>query len=483
MTFIDDYLYNRDMDRGSWSDAIGACASSPAMVALDGVMSIAYIVFLGTEAELLSHAVIQDSNDFLIGHSSFDGYFFASLLFRSCALGFRNFFCGKDQRWAILESLLTGTAVVDVIFFLTTQSESYGTNRRFRILRILRLCRVLRIFQYVRRIREFQKMVYALVESMQTLAYLLVLLVFVIFFFSIGLVYGTMEIQADPAYEYNPVIDMYWGSFSKAMYSCFLATCGGQSWHVMIEPLWDYSPMTCICFILYISLTVFGVMNVITSVFVESAVTGAQHYKDLIIQEKERKKEIAFNHMREVFSRIDEDDSGGISEDELISFLRDDDLSNYLEALDINATDSRMLFRLLNTDDDGMITLQEFCDGLLRLKGGARSFDVHVIILQLKRFFDKWSQFANFVQDRIAKLEGENVKSSSSKVSKAFSSRKTLSQDSLVRPRGSRVGGGLANPGAAARPSSPGRSEGAAARGTFKLSSPEKGRVSSVAGI
>merc|ERR1712176_1433885 len=139
-------------------------------------------------------------------------------------------------------------------------------------------------------------------------------------------------------------------------------------------------------FLMYLALMLFGVSNVVTSVFVESAIMSAQHYRDLIVEEKQYVREIAVTHMKEIFRQIDSDRSGEISADEMKFFLTQPDLKIYVDALGINAENTRMLFRLLDVDNSGKIDLEEFCDGCLRLQGEAKSMDVHTMIFKVKKF-------------------------------------------------------------------------------------------------
>merc|ERR1712083_1021445 len=116
-------------------------------------------------------------------------------------------------------------------------------------------------------------------------------------------------------------------------------------------------------------------------------------------------KEIARAHMEEVFHQIDEDGSGEISAEEMEYFLLDPDLRKYLEALNIKSDDARMLFRLLDRDGSRVIDIHEFCDGCLRLKGEAKSFDIHVMLFQMRHFLGKWSDFTEYTEERFHKLE------------------------------------------------------------------------------
>mmetsp|Transcript_39608 Transcript_39608/g.114604 ORF Transcript_39608/g.114604 Transcript_39608/m.114604 type:complete len:263 (-) Transcript_39608:546-1334(-) len=185
----------------------------------------------------------------------------------------------------------------------------------------------------------------------------------------------------------------------------FMAVTNGMSWRDAFEPmLHSLDPCYACLFLLYVTTVLFCVMNVLTSVFVESAVMSAQHYKDLLIQEREHKRAIAMTHVRQVFEQIDEDRSGDITADEMECFLEDPRMRQYFDALDIHVDDARMMFRMLDTDESQRVDINEFCEGCLRLQGEAKSFDVHVMMFQVQLFLNKWSEFTVFVEERFAML-------------------------------------------------------------------------------
>merc|ERR1740121_1012308 len=100
-----------------------------------------------------------------------------------------------------------------------------------------------------------------------------------------------------------------------------------------------------------------------------------QQYRDILIQEKQHLREVAVKHMKQVFAHIDFNGSGDISSDEMEYFLAEPDLKSYVDAMGISAQSARMLFRLLDLDDSGKISRDEFCEGCLRLQGDAKSLD------------------------------------------------------------------------------------------------------------
>merc|ERR1712039_980462 len=101
------------------------------------------------------------------------------------------------------------------------------------------------------------------------------------------------------------------------------------------------------------------------------------------------------DHILEVFHEIDVDCSGSICLDEMEQFLEDPHLRMYLESMDIMPDDARTLFRLLDKDESGHVSIDEFCHGCLRLKGDAKSFDIHCIIFENHRLIFKWREFMN----------------------------------------------------------------------------------------
>jgi hypothetical protein len=247
---------------------------------------------------------------------------------------------------------------------------------------------------------------------MKTLLCSMVILFFVLHFFAVLICQGTTEYRVNidmPDHE----LDDYYGTLPLALYSLFAAASQGIDWDSALRPLYRLDAFFPLAFIVYIIVTLYGVMNVVTSVFVDSAIMSSQHYKDLIILEKLHAREVAVKHMKEVFKQIDQevfkqidqDNSGTINANELEYFLTDPDLNEYVSALGISVEDSRMLFRLMDPEQVGRIDASEFCEGCLRLQGEAKSIDVHTMIFQVKLFLSKWSEFTTYVENRFDTIE------------------------------------------------------------------------------
>jgi len=199
----------------------------------------------------------------------------------------------------------------------------------------------------------------------------------------------------------------HYSSFSRSIYTLFAAVAGGYSWHVLVDP-WISSDtwLSSTMFFVFIALAVFGLMNIVTSVFVESAMYATRHFQDLLVDAQKKELEMYTYHMRRIFREIDKDEGGTISFKEMRMFLNDSgsELPQYLEALGISSADVWVLFRLLDKDNSGNIDIDEFCDGCMRLKGEAKSFDINCMIFESRAMVRNHASFMEFVEDRFAQI-------------------------------------------------------------------------------
>lgn len=360
-----------------------------------------YAIFIAIETHMISENPNINSFEVKVCHYVYNVIFLLELMLRIVASGCWSALCGQDAVWNRLDALLAISAITETVTeLLFTEID---TDRASSVVRAVRLARVLRTVRLVRTLRsfhEFQKMAYALVSSMKTLACSLTLLLFVMFFFAVGFTLSAADLDRR---EEIPDLDLRYRTLFHSAYTLFLSVSNGISWDYAYMPLHRLGPRSAAAFIFYIVITMFGVLNVVTSIFVESVVRSAQHYKDLLVQDKEVSKQIAVSHVKEVFRQLDYDGSGRVTQEELEHFLKDSSLRRYMEALDIDAADARLLFRLL-TDGAQDVSLEEFCDGCLRLKGHAKSIDVHTLIFQMTNFLNRWGEFTFFVEDSFAKI-------------------------------------------------------------------------------
>merc|ERR1712100_429475 len=129
-------------------------------------------------------------------------------------------------------------------------------------------------------------------------------------------------------------------------------------------------------FLFYTAFLSFAVMNVLTGIFVENALKVGELDRDNVIREELRREKSSINSMKGLFREMDDDGSGLITWGQFQTHMDKKDVRNSFSALDIGASDARTLFTLLDVDGTNAIDIDEFVNGLIKVKGDARSIDM-----------------------------------------------------------------------------------------------------------
>lgn len=363
------------------------------------------MVMLGAETNYTSQHRGQSNTDFLVGAIFFNTWFTLEVCLRLAAER-KEFFTSDDFRFNILDAMLVVISLADLISGLLFKGQehvagSMSVAKVVRVIRVLRAVRIVRLVRAMRYIYQLRKMVCLIAGCWSTLFWCLIILLGFIFTFAVFFTQGvTDHFYQDGTEEEelaaSDILQMYYGSLPRSISTLFQAMSAGISWREAFEPLGDVGEFYSVCFMLYMTLSLFGIVNVMTSVFVESTMKSAMAYRDLITTDVERMKKIMAEHLQGVFRSIDLNKDGSISLEEMTYFLSDPSICGYLEALDINLHDARALFMLLDTDASGCVDIDEFIDGCMKLKGEAKAFDVHCLICEMTRFFKRWSKFTEY---------------------------------------------------------------------------------------
>merc|ERR1719171_1386730 len=86
--------------------------------------------------------------------------------------------------------------------------------------------------------------------------------------------------------------------------------------------------------------------------------------------------------MHRLFEAVDISGDGSIDCQEFLSMCSDKWMKAWLRAYELDADDAELLFNLLDTGS-GRITSEELIFGVYRLRGLARSIDVHTVLFSM----------------------------------------------------------------------------------------------------
>merc|ERR1712050_47775 len=111
--------------------------------------------------------------------------------------------------------------------------------------------------------------------------------------------------------------------------------------------------------------------------------------RDLRLEKEKEQKKMYVSMLMDLLQEIDTEGSGVISRQELEEAFKSDKVRYSFSVLDIDIHDPNYLFDMLDGDGSGEVDMEEFVTGCLRLKGNAKSIDIHTLMFEIKQVMVK----------------------------------------------------------------------------------------------
>lgn len=311
------------------------------------------------------------------------------------------FFVGPHRNWNMFDCLCTVSTTLDVA--LSWLDVSF-----MRSLRLMRVFRITRLLGAFRSIRALRMMVASIICSLTSLMWAVVLLSFLLYLFAIfimqGIEHHIYQQSVQPNKNMENLLGLY-GTVDASMLTLFMSITGGKDWGETVKPLQDVTWMYSLFYVSFVTFVLFGVMNVLTAIFVDSARHVAQVDQEVVIQEEISREESVVRQLKMLFKKHDVNRSGNISKDELEYLLSQKETHAYLNLLGLDVSETRGLFQLLDIDDDQEVSIDELVHGIMRLKGSAKGLDLATVMFENKKIHVRMDGFMRFVEDQFCLME------------------------------------------------------------------------------
>lgn len=363
--------------------------------------------FIGAQTEYRMQNIgeYEEPSFFKITEYVFAACFLVELCIR-VAMQRAKFVRGRDCLWNLFDLVLVTMSIVDVCLEAVSRASaagglsdtpSKGSGSAGKVVRMFRMARIIRIIRVLRFLAELRVMMTLIVHSMRSLFWLMILLLLILYVFACMFTQGVAEYFEGCApegeladCEKGEYLFEYYGGMLPSAYTLFCTITGGLPFDDVLRPLalagWGYIFL----FIVYVFFCVFSVLNIVTGVFVDGAIQRSNQERDLRLEKEREQKEMYVSMLRDLLEDIDAEGKGAITREELFEAFKDERVRHYFSVLDIDIADSNYLFDMLDLDGSGEVDMDEFVSGCLRLKGNAKSIDVHTLMYEIKSIIRKW---------------------------------------------------------------------------------------------
>mmetsp|Transcript_96384 Transcript_96384/g.278202 ORF Transcript_96384/g.278202 Transcript_96384/m.278202 type:complete len:585 (+) Transcript_96384:77-1831(+) len=307
-------------------------------------------------------------------------FFAIELLARAVAERW-TFVFGSEWKWNMFDLLLVLMSFSDLVAN-GTQSGEFGGVAVGRILRLSRFFALMRMSRVMRQLPSLRIILLSILDSMVSLVWCFIFIGFIMYVFSVLIVYGMADfLRKDPFDEaLKRDLLMWWGGLYRCIVTLFMAISGGVDWSEVVRPLQAIGGMYEPLFLFYIFLMCFGVLNVVLGAFVATTQQIAMNDPEAAAKYATAQLESYIHRIRGFFKQADVDRTGTLNWEEFRNNLLNPKVRSYFEALELDTSQAHLLFDLLDKDGSGSVSVEEFVEGCVRLRGHARSIDVNRVI-------------------------------------------------------------------------------------------------------
>ena len=304
---------------------------------------------------------------------------FAFLCFYTVEIGLklfvygRWFFTNKYRAWHWFDLLLVVVSIAEQFILLHAQLNLAWSSVEapprllyLRALRALRIVKVLRIFRSLAYFQEMRLMLLMVAGSVVSLFWCMVMILCTLYIWSILIMQLLLlnlesSVNSDSTSDVHMIsLNQMFSTVRRTSITLFQATTGGTDWATVYDLLSPHGGLLSLVFLSCIVFFVLVTWNIVTSTFVQKAVSLAQPDPDSLMYDQLRDKMLISKELDDLFSELSTNDSRSISWNELRNLEKKAELRNWLEARNINVKDVTQFCELvqeLNNRGRGIIMI------------------------------------------------------------------------------------------------------------------------------
>ena len=312
----------------------------------------------------------------------------------------RYFPTNSHRAWNWMEFLLVVLSLAEQVTLLGAgTAQVWETDEKaprlmyLRILRVLKVVKVLRLLRTFQYFRDLRVMVVMVIGSVVSLFWCIVMILCTLYFWSI-LIMQLLLLNLEVALDFDAESEE--GDKIKSMFSTiwrtsitlFQATTGGMDWADIYTVISPHGTLITLLSLSYIIFFVVVAWNIITSTFVQKALSLAKpEREDLMFNMLSERAEVA-QELKQLFHKLDKDDDGRISMEELRNLDQDVELRNWLETRSIRIRELSQFCDLLGSVDPGQassLDIQTLVNACIHMKGDASGVDMQYLNFEIQR--------------------------------------------------------------------------------------------------
>eukprot|EP00929_Paragymnodinium_shiwhaense_P054707 TRINITY_DN27423_c0_g1_i2.p1 TRINITY_DN27423_c0_g1~~TRINITY_DN27423_c0_g1_i2.p1 ORF type:complete len:768 (+),score=181.28 TRINITY_DN27423_c0_g1_i2:201-2306(+) len=365
-----------------------------------GLLIIINATTIGLQTDWLARSMSEDTPAaFARAEQIFCVLFTAELVLRIHVHRMRFFSIWQEGfAWNYFDWFVVMSQIFEVVLDMVTRNLQI--RRTLRFLRIMRLVRILRLLRVLHLIGELRTIVSSILGSLKSLLWTVALLLMLIYimavYFTQTIMVHLLERPDGEFTEGDLILKAHFSSLGRSVLSLWQAMSGGFDWDTLAKPmLEEIGVWLALIFTGYIAFAILALMNVVTGVFVQTALTSAKSEEDGFVAEQ----------IMSLFSSETDGFMPVISLDDIEQSMESPMKRKQWKAIGVEREDAVYLFKLLDFEGIGYVTFEDFLGGCLRLNADAKAMDLLTLVHESRKANERTGLRLCECMDKLCLLE------------------------------------------------------------------------------
>eukprot|EP00930_Biecheleria_cincta_P036069 TRINITY_DN24769_c0_g1_i1.p1 TRINITY_DN24769_c0_g1~~TRINITY_DN24769_c0_g1_i1.p1 ORF type:complete len:537 (+),score=87.69 TRINITY_DN24769_c0_g1_i1:98-1708(+) len=281
--------------------------------------------------------------------------------------------------WNWFDFIIVTLTYVELAF---ANSMGAVLARTFRLGRLLRLTRLV---QHIEFFEAFMLIIRSLRKSISSLIWSSTFMILCVLVCALATCQLVMPYLQDGSMKEERRREVYekYGTFTRTtltMFECTIGNWGPPAWLLTK----NYSEIFIIYSVLYKLCMGYAVVNVINAVFLRQTMKCADAIDEFTLAQEAKKRQEYIKKLGLLFKEMDTSGDGLVDREEFHNLISQPKVIAWFNMLEISSKDSVGLFDCLAAGD-GVMTMDEFIEGIKRLKGDATAVDAMTLLSGINR--------------------------------------------------------------------------------------------------
>lgn len=313
-----------------------------------------------------------------------------------------------EDNWHVFDYLIVAIGIMGLInqkliFPAGLQPETEDTAQQFAVVRMVRLGRLLKAVHLVRAFRDLVILAEGFVRSLvPVLSVSLMLFTWCYVVANYWVVEYHDQPYSVPSYNsihtyHHPTGQTYYAALATGMFTMFSMSTGEQisasrdAFAYEANEAGDLLPTRrpatwpSLMHGLVFLVGKYAILTVLLAIMIERAALASGDNERLQLDRKDAHEKKVIELISKKFEKMDADGSGELSYDEFEAACSHKSVRQLLEMLEVPLGDMEELFHMLDRENDGCISQEEFLKGLMDVKGTASALKIFQLQCSVER--------------------------------------------------------------------------------------------------